>query len=193
MGLPYLLGDSDPRDPVNGWAKTWEYLAALGENIEYYPTGTGGVMKELGEGTRDIVATTTGWDINPRALGIVPSGGQGAEARGLPLGHRRPLRRDSEGRFRREGGRADRRSSTTSCSRSSRPSPTTPAISIPVRRSRTSRSTWRRRKARTRSRSSAVRNMPTGSPNNPLEVPLEPKQLVEAFRIWDEKIGAKKG
>jgi putative spermidine/putrescine transport system substrate-binding protein len=29
--------------------------------------------------------------------------------------------------------------------------------------------------------------------NNPLEVPLEPKQLVEAFRIWDEKIGAKKG
>ena len=29
--------------------------------------------------------------------------------------------------------------------------------------------------------------------NNPLETPLEPKQLVEAFRIWDEKIGAKKG
>jgi putative spermidine/putrescine transport system substrate-binding protein len=29
--------------------------------------------------------------------------------------------------------------------------------------------------------------------SNPLEVPLEPKQMVEAFRIWDEKIGAKKG
>ena len=29
-------------------------------------------MKELGEGTRDIIATTTGWDINPRYLGIVP-------------------------------------------------------------------------------------------------------------------------
>jgi putative spermidine/putrescine transport system substrate-binding protein len=29
--------------------------------------------------------------------------------------------------------------------------------------------------------------------NNPLEVPLEPKLLVQAFRIWDEKIGAKKG
>jgi putative spermidine/putrescine transport system substrate-binding protein len=28
---------------------------------------------------------------------------------------------------------------------------------------------------------------------SPLEVPLEPKQLVQAFRIWDEKIGAKKG
>src|SRR3954464_12238077 len=68
MGLPYLLGDSNPKDPVNGWAKTWAYLAALGENIEYYPTGTAVVFKELGEGTRDIVATTTGWDINPRAL-----------------------------------------------------------------------------------------------------------------------------
>ena len=23
MGLPYLLGDKDPKDPVNGWEKTW--------------------------------------------------------------------------------------------------------------------------------------------------------------------------
>ena len=29
-------------------------------------------MKELGEGSRDIIASMTGWDINPRALGIVP-------------------------------------------------------------------------------------------------------------------------
>ena len=29
-------------------------------------------MKELGEGSRDMIATPTGWDINPRALGIVP-------------------------------------------------------------------------------------------------------------------------
>ncbi len=29
-------------------------------------------MKELGEGTRDIIVSTTGWDINPRVLGIVP-------------------------------------------------------------------------------------------------------------------------
>ena len=29
-------------------------------------------MKELGEGTRDMTVTMTGWDINPRALGIVP-------------------------------------------------------------------------------------------------------------------------
>jgi putative spermidine/putrescine transport system substrate-binding protein len=29
-------------------------------------------MKEFGEGARDIVVTTTGWDINPRAIGMVP-------------------------------------------------------------------------------------------------------------------------
>ena len=72
MGLPYLLGDKDPKDPVKGWDLTWTYLAALDNNIEYYPTGTGATMKELGEGSRDIVPTMTGWDINPRALGIVP-------------------------------------------------------------------------------------------------------------------------
>ncbi len=72
QGLPYLLGDSNPRDPVNGWAKTWAYLKELNSCIEYYPSGTGVTMKELGEGSRDIIASTIGWDINPRALGTVP-------------------------------------------------------------------------------------------------------------------------
>jgi putative spermidine/putrescine transport system substrate-binding protein len=72
MGLPYLLGDQDPKDPVNGWAKTWAYLRELDRSIEYYPSGTTAVMKEFGEGARDIVVTTTGWDINPRAIGMVP-------------------------------------------------------------------------------------------------------------------------
>lgn len=72
MGLPYLLKDADPTDPIKGWDKTWAYLKALGENIEYYPSGTTPTMKELGEGSRDIIVSTTGWDINPRVLGIVP-------------------------------------------------------------------------------------------------------------------------
>ena len=72
MGLPYILGDKNPKDPVNGWEKTWAYLKELNSCIEYYPTGTGAVMKELGEGSRDMTVTMTGWDINPRALGIVP-------------------------------------------------------------------------------------------------------------------------
>jgi putative spermidine/putrescine transport system substrate-binding protein len=72
MGLPYILGDKNPTDPVGGWDKTWDYLKAINEYIEYYPTGTGTTMKELGEGSRDIITTMTGWDINPRALGVVP-------------------------------------------------------------------------------------------------------------------------
>src|SRR6266478_6462774 len=72
MGLPYLLGDKDPKDPANGWEKTWTFLKALNTCIEYYPTGTGALMKEFGEGSRDMTVTTTDWDINPRALGIVP-------------------------------------------------------------------------------------------------------------------------
>jgi putative spermidine/putrescine transport system substrate-binding protein len=72
MGVPYLLGDSNPKDPKNGWAKTWTFLRALGQNIEYYPSGTGALFQELGQGTRDMTVTMTGWDINPRALGVVP-------------------------------------------------------------------------------------------------------------------------
>ncbi|MDR6869270.1 putative spermidine/putrescine transport system substrate-binding protein [Bosea sp. BE125] len=72
MGLPYILGDKDPQDPLGGWDKTWAYLQELGQYVEYYPTGTGATMKEFGDGSRDIIISTTGWDINPRALGIVP-------------------------------------------------------------------------------------------------------------------------
>lgn len=72
VGLPYILGDSNPRDPIKGWDKTWAYLKALGENIEYYPSGTSTMLKEFGEGTRDIITSGTGWDINPRVIGVVP-------------------------------------------------------------------------------------------------------------------------
>jgi putative spermidine/putrescine transport system substrate-binding protein len=73
MGLPYVLGDKDPQDPIHGWDKTWAFLKQLNDCIPYYPGGTSAVMKELGEGTRDMTVTVTGWDINPRALGIVPA------------------------------------------------------------------------------------------------------------------------
>jgi putative spermidine/putrescine transport system substrate-binding protein len=72
MGLPYLLGDKDPRDPAKGWDKTWAFLKELDSCIEYYTTGTAAIMKELGEGSRDMTVTMTGWDLNPRILGIVP-------------------------------------------------------------------------------------------------------------------------
>ncbi|WP_321896330.1 extracellular solute-binding protein [Burkholderia cepacia] len=73
MGLPYVLGDKNPQDPINGWDKTWAFLKQLNDCVPYYPGGTSAVMKELGEGTRDMTVTVTGWDLNPRALGIVPA------------------------------------------------------------------------------------------------------------------------
>jgi len=192
MGLPYLLGDTDPLDPVNGWAKTWDYLKALGENIEYYGTGTTQTMKELGEGTRDIVATTTGWDINPRVLGIVPAEAKVAKLDGfhwvtdahyavIPKGvsdekiavlldvinfilqpKQQAIAYDN-GYF--------------------YPGPAVKDVTIDMAPQESQ---------------DALKEF--GRPeyadwiaNNPLEVPLEPARIVDAFRIWDEKIGAAKG
>jgi putative spermidine/putrescine transport system substrate-binding protein len=74
MGLPYLLGDSDPTDPTNGWAKTWDYLAQLGKYVDAYPTKTSATMTNIAQGTAWMIATTAGWYINPRATGTVPAG-----------------------------------------------------------------------------------------------------------------------
>ncbi|TCC51358.1 extracellular solute-binding protein [Kribbella capetownensis] len=72
MGLPYILGDKDPKDPVNGWDKTWAYLKELNQYVDFYPSGTADTMKALANGSASIIASTTGWDINPRVLGTVP-------------------------------------------------------------------------------------------------------------------------
>jgi putative spermidine/putrescine transport system substrate-binding protein len=72
MGLPYLLGDRDPGDPVKGWDKTWAYLKELDKYVGVYGSGTTETMKNLASGQHDMVMSTTGWYINPRALGTVP-------------------------------------------------------------------------------------------------------------------------
>jgi putative spermidine/putrescine transport system substrate-binding protein len=72
MGLPYILGDANPRDPDRGWAKTWAFLKELDEYVDHYPAATGATMDELTSGAVDMIASTTGWDVNPRALGVVP-------------------------------------------------------------------------------------------------------------------------
>lgn len=76
QGLPYILGDKNPSDPIHGWDKTWAYLKQLGKYIAYYPSGTTDTMTELANGSRKIVASTAGWDINARALGTVPKNAQ---------------------------------------------------------------------------------------------------------------------
>jgi putative spermidine/putrescine transport system substrate-binding protein len=192
MGLPYLLGDSNPRDPANGWTKTWEYLAALGENIEYYPTGTAVVFKELGEGTRDIVATTTGWDINPRALGIVPQEAKVGKLEGFHWvtdAHYAAVPK----------GVADEKVAVLIDVLNFIYQPQQQAIAYdagyfypgPAVKDVTL-------EMAPQESQDVIKEF--GRPEyadwiagSPLEVPLEPKQLVEAFRIWDQKIGAKKG
>ena len=76
QGLPYILGDSKPTDPINGWSKTWAFLKELGQYVDYYPSGTTATMKELAAGSRKIIATSAGWDINARAIGTVPKTAQ---------------------------------------------------------------------------------------------------------------------
>src|SRR5438477_9557733 len=34
-GLPFILGDKNPKDPVAGWDKTWAFLKEVGEYVEY--------------------------------------------------------------------------------------------------------------------------------------------------------------
>jgi putative spermidine/putrescine transport system substrate-binding protein len=192
MGLPYLLGDKDPMDPEKGWDKTWEYLAELGKNIEYYPTGTTPTMKELGEGTRWMIASTTGWDINPRALGIVPAEAKVGTLKGFHWvtdAHYMCIPK----------GVSDEKVAVLLDVMNFMLQPKQQAIAYDKGYFYPG---------------PAVKDVPLsmapeesqetikefGRPEyadwiagSPLEVPLEPKQLVQAFRIWDEKIGAKKG
>nr|MBA4116828.1 extracellular solute-binding protein [Rubrobacter sp.] len=72
MGLPYILGDLDPKDPET-WNNTWSYLKQLDQYIEYYPSETVATMEELGEGIRAILASSMGWDMNQRVVGTMPT------------------------------------------------------------------------------------------------------------------------
>jgi putative spermidine/putrescine transport system substrate-binding protein len=76
QGLPYVLGDKDPKDPAT-WDKTWAFLRELDKYIDYYPSGTGITFKELAEGTRWMIASHIGWDMNQRILATIPANYQG--------------------------------------------------------------------------------------------------------------------
>ena len=134
MGLPYILGDKDPKDPVNGWEKTWAYLKELNSCIEYYPTGTGATMKELGEGSRDMTVTMTGWDINPRVLGIVPKDFKVTPFKGMTWINDAHYMVVPKGVAPEKARRAARRDGVHAHAGGAGVSPTTRATSIPARR-----------------------------------------------------------
>ncbi len=76
QGLPYILGDKDPKDSKT-WDKTWAFLRELDKYVDYYPSGTAITFKELAEGTRWIIASHLGWDMNQRILATIPANYQG--------------------------------------------------------------------------------------------------------------------
>ncbi len=191
MGLPYILGDSNPKDPIKGWDKTWAYLKALGEGIEYYPTGTGATMKELGEGTRDMIVSTTGWDINPRVLGVVPKEASIATLKGFHWVT------DAHYMCVPKGLSAEKLSvlldlmsfllepaqqAVTYDKGYFYPGPAVKGVTLDMAPAESQAAI----KEFGRSEYEAL------IASAPLELPLEPSQMVLAFRRWDEEIGAKK-
>ncbi|WP_230531540.1 ABC transporter substrate-binding protein [Microvirga roseola] len=191
MGLPYILGDSNPQDPAKGWDKTWAYLKELGQYVEYYPSGTGAVMKELGEGSRDMTVTTTGWDINPRVLGVVPKEAKVGKIDGfhwvadahymsVPKGLSNEkvavlldlmsflLTKDQQAYTYDEGYFY--------------PGPAVQGVTLDMAPPESQ---------------AAIKEF--GRPEyeqwiaeNPIELPLQPEQMVVAFRMWDEQVGGAK-
>jgi len=49
----------------------------LDQYVDYYPTGTGITFKELAEGTRWIIASHIGWDMQQRILATIPKNFKG--------------------------------------------------------------------------------------------------------------------
>ncbi len=164
----------------------------LRKNIEYYPAGTGALMKELGEGTRDMTVSTTGWDINPRVLGVVPKEAKVAALEGLPLGGGRSL----HVRARRPARTRDSRFSSTSMtfllSKEQQaytydegyfyPGPAVKDVTLDMAPPESQ---------------AAIKEF--GRPeyekwiaDNPIELPLQPDQMVVAFRAVDEQVGGAK-
>lgn len=76
LGLPYILGDENPKDPKT-WDKTWAYLKELNQYVDYYPAKTGTTFTELNAGKRSIISSQLGWDMNQRITGGIPQTYQG--------------------------------------------------------------------------------------------------------------------
>ncbi|NUR29831.1 MAG: extracellular solute-binding protein [Catenulispora sp.] len=71
--LPYLLGDSDPADPVSGWTKTWDYLKQLGQYVSSYPTSSTLLAQQFGTGQLQMIPTVVSHDISFRKSKTYPA------------------------------------------------------------------------------------------------------------------------
>lgn len=71
--LPYMLGDSNPSDPVNGWSKTWDYLGQLGKYVSSYPTSSTLLAQQFGTGQLQLIPTVISHDISFRKSKTYPA------------------------------------------------------------------------------------------------------------------------
>ncbi len=190
MGLPYLLGEAQPREPQS-WTKVWPYYQQLGQYIQYYPTGTATTFRELGQGARTIAASTMGWDLNVRALGVVPTNfeafafsnehlitdtqyvcvpaGNPPEMLGLVLDLIAWILRPDQQAKVYDTGYFYPGPAVKGVSLAMAPKESQDAVG-PVRRPLFD---------------DLIRT-------RPIEIPLDPVKLVQAFKIWDEQVGANK-
>lgn len=66
QALPYLLGDSDPTDPVHGWTKTWAYLQQLGKYVSSYPASSSILAQQFAAGQISVLPTIIAHDVMNR-------------------------------------------------------------------------------------------------------------------------------
>ncbi len=192
MGLPYILGDKNPKDPVNGWEKTWAYLKELNTLHRVLPDGHGcgdeGARRRLARHDRD----DDGLGHQPARARHRAEELQGRATQGDDLDQRRALHGGAEGRVAREAGGDPRRDGLHAYAGSAgvhlRQGLLLPGSRGEGRADRR----WRRRKARTRSRSSGVPSTRPGSRTSRTRNRCEAKAQVDAFRIWDQQVGAQK-
>jgi putative spermidine/putrescine transport system substrate-binding protein len=147
-------------------------------------------MKELGDGSRDMVVSTTGWDINPRVLGVVPKEAKIAALKGFHwVG-------DAQYMAVPKGLAPERLALLTEMmsfllTKESQaftydqgyfyPGPVTAGVTLDMAPQESQ---------------DAIREF--GRPeyaeliaNNPVELPLDADKMVYAFRRWDEQVGTR--
>ncbi len=135
MGLPYLLGDKNPKDPVNGWDKTWAFLKELEQLHRVLPDG----HRRDDEGARRRLARHDGDDdgMGPesahsrhrarRTFKVTPF-------KGMTWVNDAHYMVDPEGRAAGEAGRRARPDGVPAEARGAGATRTTRVISIPARR-----------------------------------------------------------
>jgi len=104
-GLPFILGDKKPNDPVAGWDKTWAFLK---ENRRVGSSTTRPAPRSRSRSSPRARAGSSPvimeWDMKPRAEGTIPPVLEDLHPAQHVVRDRRPLLDDPQGRVGRRAG-----------------------------------------------------------------------------------------